>query len=115
MSLPAPRQEPTRLRCLVDDFRRKAGEHKWIRSCFSRNDMLNANGKMRLGELAREVFSKDPGRQLQWARRDPDARLGTAATTPTLILTVDPLLADGSRTAGRISTAACSIAPKIVG
>ena len=63
--------------------------------------MLNTNGEMRFGVLAREVFSwdvairwialDDRGRQqLKW--RDPDTEVAAAATTPRHIFTVDPLL-----------------------
>ena len=63
--------------------------------------MLNTNGEMRFGVLAREVFSwdaairwialDDRGRQqLEW--RDPNAEVAAAATTPGHPLTVDPLL-----------------------
>src|SRR5690242_2084156 len=74
---------------------------KWTRSCFSKNDMLNTNGEMHFGVLAREVFSWDaavrwialeePGRQeLEW--RDTDMGVSAAAKTPGQPLTVDPLL-----------------------
>lgn len=68
---------------------------------FLENHMLNTNGEMRFGVLAREVFSwdaairwialDDRGRQqLEW--RDPNAEVAAAATTPGPPFTVDPLL-----------------------
>ena len=85
---------------LVDEFRRRMESTKWIRSCFSKNDMLSTNGEMRFGALAREVFSWDAAirwialddfgrQQVEW--RDPDTEVA-AATTPGHPLTVDPLL-----------------------
>ena len=74
---------------------------KWLRSCFSKNDMLSAKGETQFGILARQAFSWDPAirwialddggrQQLEW--RDSDTAAAEAATTLEHPLRDDPLL-----------------------